>query len=224
MVGEALGHGCVRKAYVSEAAKDEYEKILLHKIKDNDLEWVIPSLFQEMSDTSTPQGVMALVNMPEYRRETLVETKDASLICLEDIQDPGNLGTIFRTAEGAGMTAVVLSGGCVDFFNPNVVRSTMGSLFRVPFYITGDMAEEVALLRDCGFTMYAAGLDARREYTSCDYTGKVGILIGNEANGLKTRTSAMADQKISIPMEGEVESLNAAVSAALLMYEIHRDR
>ena len=122
------------------------------------------------------------------------------------------------------MTAVVLSGGCVDLFNPKVVRSTMGALFRVPYYVVGDLSEEIRRLREKGFTMYAADLNAERAYTSCSYGGKVGILIGNEANGIRPETSALADEMIKIPMKGEVESLNAAVSAALLMYEVYRKR
>lgn len=224
MAGEALEYGSVRKLYVSEAARDEYENSGLHKIKDSEVEWVAASVFRDMSDTATPQGVLAIVEMPEYQRKTLVEKKDAAILCLEDIQDPGNLGTIIRTAEGAGMTAVALSGGCVDLFNPKVVRATMGSVFRVPFYIVGDMATEIHKLKERGFTVYAAGPDAERDYASCSFANRVGIVIGNEANGIRPETFAMADERISIPMKGKVESLNAAVSAALLMYEIQRSR
>lgn len=168
--------------------------------------------------------MLALADMPEYDREELTGSEEAAFICLEDIQDPGNLGTIMRTAEGAGMTAVVLSKGCVDLFNPKVVRSTMGALFRLPFYVAEDMTTEVVKLRERGFTMYAASLEAKQDYTRYHYAGKTGILIGNEANGLRPETAALADEQLIIPMEGEVESLNAAVSAALLMYEVHRNR
>lgn len=224
MVEEALRYGEVRRVYVSEAARDEYEKRLLHKIKDTGVEWVSERVFREMSDTATPQGVLALVEAPRYRRDELAEAPDAAFICLEDIRDPGNMGTIFRTAVGAGMTAVVLSGQCVDLFHPKVVRATMGALFRMPFYAVSDMADEVGRLQRDGFTVYAAGPGAERDYTACSFQGKTGILIGNEANGLRPETFAQADETIAIPMEGEMESLNAAVSAALLMYEIRRKR
>lgn len=224
MVEEALRYGRVQCVYVSESVGDEYEKKLSHKIENKDVEWVSDSVFREMADTETPQGILALAEIPEYNRETLVERENVSLICLEDIQDPGNMGTIFRTAEGAGMTAVVLSRGCVDLFNPKVVRATMGAMFRMPFYVTDDMAEEVSRLRQKGITMYAAALGASRDYTSCTYDGAVGIIIGNEANGIRKETLALVDESIVIPMDGEVESLNAAVSAALLMYEIRRGR
>lgn len=224
LVEEAYFHDRIRTIYVSAEAEGEYFKRFPHKISEDRIEWVSPSVFREISDTSTPQGILALVEMPEYSRETIIEKKDAALICLEDIQDPGNLGTIIRTAEGAGMSAFVMSAGCVDLFNPKVVRATMGAMFRMPFYITENMTTEVERLRGEGFTLYAAQLDGPRDYTECNYEGKTGILIGNEANGIRPETSAMADEKIKIPMEGGVESLNAAVSAAILMYEVHRKR
>lgn len=224
MTEEALRNGRVQTIYVSEDAGEEWEEKLPHISNDIPVVQVSSSIFRELSDTATPQGVMAVVEMPSYDRETIVEKEDAALICLEDIRDPGNLGTIFRTAEGAGMSAVVLSGGCVDLFNPKVVRATMGALFRQPFYQVEDMTEEVRRLRDSGFSVYAGAPDAGQEYTACFYEGKTGILIGNEANGLCRETMALANERIRIPMEGELESLNAAVSAALLMYEVHRNR
>lgn len=224
MVEEAARNDSLLAVYVSEDAREEYVSRIFHKIKGSLIEWVSSPVFQEISDTASPQGVLALVRMPEYKREILVSEKDAAFVCLEDIQDPGNLGTIMRTAEGAGMSAVVMSKGCVDLFNPKVVRATMGAMYRVPFYVTDDMTTEVERLRAEGFSMYAARLDADKDYTEYTYEGKTGLLIGNEANGLKPETSEMADQGIRIPMEGELESLNAAVSAALLMYEVHRKR
>jgi TrmH family RNA methyltransferase len=224
MIEEADRYGLLHTVYVAEHIKEEYSALFLHNIKAERIEMVSDTVFREMSDTQTPQGILALVNMPEYRRQDILAETDAALVCLEDIQDPGNLGTILRTAEGAGMSGLVLSKGCVDLFNPKVVRATMGALYRMPFYFTEDMTTEVELLKKEGFTMYAARLDGSRNFTEFEYQGKTGLLIGNEGNGLKRETSACADIGIRIPMEGEVESLNAAVSAALLMYEVHRHR
>ena len=122
------------------------------------------------------------------------------------------------------MSGVLLSGGCADIFNPKVVRSTMGSLFRVPFYVAEDLTTEVEHMKNSGFTVFAAHLQGDCSYEEADYSGRTGILIGNEAGGLSEKLSALADVKVKIPMEGELESLNAAVSAALLMYEVHRNR
>jgi TrmH family RNA methyltransferase len=220
MTEEALQRGMVRTLYVSASAMETTS----FSQQDVPVEVVSDKLFRELSDTVTPQGVLAVVSMPEYRREDMICSDEAALLCLENIQDPGNLGTMVRTAEGAGMSGVVLSSGCVDLFNPKVVRSTMGALFRVPFYVCEDITTEVESLKKDGFSIYAAHLEGTADYTEEEYSGRVGILIGNEANGLSDSLSELADKKVKIPMEGQLESLNAAVSAALFMYEVHRKR
>ncbi len=224
MAEEGLIHGLVQTMYVAESAGEEYFSKLSHTIGKENIEWVSDAVFRQFSDTASPQGVLAVVRMPEYDREKMLAEEGAALVCLEDIQDPGNLGTIIRTAEGAGMSGVVLSRGCVDLFNPKVVRSTMGALYRMPYYITEDLSTEVECLKRRGFQMAAARLDAELDFTHADYRGKTGLLIGNEARGLCSETTEKADVGVKIPMEGQLESLNAAVSAALLMYEIHRQR
>ena len=122
------------------------------------------------------------------------------------------------------MSGVILSSGCVDLFNPKVVRSTMGSIFRLPFWIVENMTETVNQLKQENFSVYAASLEGTKMYTQETYQGKSAIVIGNEANGISRETQEASTNKIKIPMEGQLESLNAAVSAALLMYEIHRNR
>ena len=122
------------------------------------------------------------------------------------------------------MSAVIMSAGCVDLFNPKVVRATMGAIFRLPFFITENMTKEVEQLKQEHFSVYAASLEGARLYTEETYAGKCAVIIGNEANGIKQETQQAATHKIKIPMEGRLESLNAAVSAALFMYEIHRNR
>lgn len=224
MAAEGLEHGLVQTLYVAESARKEYFLKLSHTIGEEDIEWVSDAVFRQISDTAAPQGVLAVIRMPEYDRGKILSEERATLVCLEDIQDPGNLGTIMRTAEGAGMGGVVLSKGCVDLFNPKVVRSTMGALYRMPYYITEDMSTEVEYLQSQGFQIAAARLDAELDYTHADYLGKIGLLIGNEARGLSPETAEKADVGVKIPMEGQLESLNAAVSAALLMYEVHRQR
>ncbi len=222
MAAEGLAHGLVQAMYVAESAGEEYFSKLSHTIGKEKIEWVSDAVFRQLSDTAAPQGVLAVVRMPEYDREKILE--GAALVCLEDIQDPGNLGTIMRTAEGAGMSGVVLSKGCVDLFNPKVVRATMGALYRMPYYITENMPTEVEYLQSRGFQIAAARLDAELGYTHANYLGKTGLLIGNEARGLCPETAEKADVGVRIPMEGQLESLNAAVSAALLMYEVYRQQ
>lgn len=226
MTEEALCRGDVQEIYLSSEILPEWEKNALAKKADEKcaVYVVSPSVFKEMADTVTPQGILSVVKMPVYNRESLISDKNSSLLLLEDIQDPGNLGTMIRTAEGAGMSGVVMSKGCVDVFNPKVVRSTMGALFRVPYYTCESIPEEVGHLKADGFTTYAAHLSGTNDFTEEKYEGKTGILIGNEAKGLTEDAASAADVLVKIPMEGELESLNAAVSAALFMYEIHRKR
>lgn len=233
MTSEALMRDLVLHLYVKESEKSQY-KLHLQELGCGENNFNVPteivtdSVFAQLSDTVTPQGILAIVQMPQYLRDAVLSGKaggvykQAKLLILEDIQDPGNMGTILRTAEGAGMSGVVLSKGCVDVFNPKVVRSTMGALFRVPFYICEDIKAEIEELKKQDFSFYAAHLQGSQEYSQALYKGKMGILIGNEANGLSDDVSELADEKVKIPMEGQLESLNAAVSASLLMYEVHR--
>lgn len=225
MVREALERNLVLHLYSSEREQEHCEEELCRLSCSNvQVEQIRDNLFQQLSDTVSPQGILGIVKMPVYAREEILNQPDAKLLCLENIQDPGNMGTIFRTAEGAGMTGVVLSRGCVDLFNPKVVRSTMGALFRVPFTICQDMEAEMKRMQGQGFCFYAAHLQGTKDFTQENYEGRIGILIGNEANGLSDAVTRRADRKVKIPMEGELESLNAAVSAALLMYEVKRKK
>lgn len=231
MVREALIRNLVLHLYVKESEKENYKKQLLSDLvvsADLQIEIVADNVFRQLSDTVTPQGVLAIVKMPEYDRMEIVAGKaggvydETKLLVLEDIQDPGNMGTILRTAEGAGMSGVLLSKGCVDLFNPKVVRSTMGAMFRVPVYIADDLTKEIEMLQAEGFSFIAAHLQGEHYFTEISYAGKLGILVGNEANGLSDEVAELADKKVKIPMEGELESLNAAVSAALFSYEVYR--
>ena len=150
--------------------------------------------------------------------------KGPLLVLLEDLQDPGNLGTILRTGEGAGITGVIMSKKTVDIFNPKTIRATMGSIYRVPFLYVEDLGETVEMLRERGIRVYAAHLQGQTYYSSFSFTGGTAFLIGNEGNGLRRETAEQADSYLKIPMEGRVESLNAAIAASLLVYEAHRQR
>lgn len=183
-------------------------------------------VFKEAAETVTPQGILAIVKQPKYELASLLQehagSKPLRLLFLENLRDPGNLGTILRTAEGAGMDAVILSKGSVDIFNPKVIRSTMGSIFRVPFLYAEDTLATVRELQKHGVTLYAAYLAGSEEYDKLAYAERSAIMIGNEANGLMPETARAADVRVRIPMAGELESLNAAVAAAILMYHTRR--
>ena len=212
----------LQEVYVSEQYLDKIKN--LEVLKKLPYEVVSADVFQRMSDTKTPQGILAVVKMPEYSMEEILAVEDPLLVLLEDIQDPGNLGTIMRTSEGAGVSGVIMTRETVDLFNPKTVRSTMGSIFRVPFLYVDDMIQTIRFLHEKKIRTYAAHLKGEKFYDELPYTSGCAFVIGNEGNGLKKETADAANAYLKIPMQGRLESLNAAVAAALLVYEAARQR
>ena len=212
----------IKAVYVSERFMQEnrYPK-LTEKLGGgtHTFETVADPVFRLISDTQTPQGI---VKRPEYRLSDCLGGGSPKLLILESIQDPGNLGTMLRTGEGAGVSGVIFNDTTADLFNPKTIRSTMGSIYRVPFWESPDLKQTLEELKSSGIRLYAAHLNGTVDYDEPDYTGPCGFLIGNEGNGLSSDLTAMADVCVRIPMEGQVESLNAAVSAALFLYEAAR--
>ncbi|WP_455951338.1 TrmH family RNA methyltransferase [Eubacterium sp.] len=206
--------------FVSEKFEKENEELLSH----TDYILLSDSVFKKISDTVTPQGILAVVKQNEFTVEDIIERRDKERSCivvLDRLQDPGNLGTIVRTGEGAGITGIVMSNDSVDLYNPKVIRSTMGSVFRVPVAVVPDLQDAIKKMKQNGIETYAAHLNGM-EYQKGAFGKDIALLIGNEAKGLSDEVSVMADKLIKIPMEGKVESLNAAVATAILMYEARR--
>ena len=222
----------LQKVYLSQtfAQKEECRKILSEKdinIEETEcVEIVDDKVFKNLSDTVTPQGVLCLVRMQNFTLSEILNRGERPLLMiLEDLQDPGNLGTILRTGEGAGVTGVIMSRTSVDVFNPKVIRSTMGSVYRIPVIYVDSIEDEVLpLLKEKGISTYAAHLKGKNDYDQECYTEGTAFLIGNEGNGLTEHLTARADILIKIPMEGKVESLNAAMASGILMYEAYRQR
>lgn len=187
-------------------------------------ELVSDKVFSQMSDTKTPQGILAVVKMLTYSIEDMTTNGTPVIVVLENIQDPGNLGTIIRSAEGAGATGIIMSRDTVDIYNPKTIRSTMGALFRMPFLYSEDIINTVRQLKTRGIKLLAAHLDGENCYYNEDLSGAIALLIGNEGNGLTDELTNEADLLVKIPMEGNLESLNAAVSTAVILYEAHRQR
>ncbi len=219
--------------YLSESFYKKYgDSVWQDILGDKDTE-ALPSkrveilsdtVFSYVSDTKTPQGILAVVRQMEYSEEEITGGRCPHLLVLDNLQDPGNLGTIFRTAEAAGVTGILMSRGCADVYNPKTIRSTMGALYRMPFVYTEDLPAAVASLKQKGIRTYAAHLEGKHTYDREDYCQGTAFLIGNEGNGLSEEVAAQADIRIRIPMEGQSESLNAAVAAAILMFEANRQR
>lgn len=208
------------RAYISES---------LYKKKELDLrgiphEVLTDSIFQKVSDTRSPQGILLIVKRKETSLAEMKSGPAPLLVLLENLQDPGNLGTIIRASEAAGVSGVLMSADCVDIYNPKVIRSTMGGIYRVPFAYVEDLTGTIRDLKEEGITVYAAHLDDSVSYDRADYRSPSAFLIGNEGNGLTPEATRAASGKIHIPMCGQVESLNAAVAASVLMFEAARQR
>ncbi len=218
------GAGLIREVYASESFAQSGELKRLYDLAGGtavtEPVLVKDSVFGAMSETVTPQGILCVVEQPQYGIDDMIGDKKVKLLILEDIQDPGNLGTMIRTAEAAGMNGVIMSRGTVDIFSPKVIRSTMGAVLRVPFTYADDLNPVLDELRQKEIRNYAAYLRNGDNFKEVDYSDRAAIVIGNEGNGLSDGILEHCDRNVFIPMAGEVESLNAAVAAALLMYAL----
>lgn len=212
----------ILQVFVSESfyEKTEYKE----QIEQYNYEIVEDHVFKKASDTVTPQGILCILRQKKYRFDEMISCDAPHLILLENLQDPGNLGTILRTGEGAGITGVIADRNTVDFYNPKVIRATMGSMYRVPFLCVDRLTDILPKLHERGIRSFAAHLQGEHIYCEEDYRKGCAFLIGNEGNGLSNELSKQADTWIKIPMLGRVESLNAAISASILMYEVQRQR
>ncbi|MDD4189088.1 MAG: RNA methyltransferase [Eubacteriales bacterium] len=215
----------VSSVFVSETFKEKFiktRKISLTN-KNPELYCLPDKLFNEISDTNSPQGILAVIKMREYDPESVIFGPNLFLL-LDGLQDPGNMGTIIRSADAAGFNAIIMTEGCVDIYNPKVVRSTAGSLFHIPCITASDVSKMLDLLRLNEIKIYCASASAKKYCYQFDLHENVVFAIGNEANGLSAKVTENADDSISIPILGRAESLNASVAAGILLYEAIRQR
>lgn len=187
-------------------------------VRNNDVEFVSANVFEYISDTKTPQGIMAIV---EKRNNESVEYPDV-IFALDNVQDPGNLGTIIRTLDCAGINTLLLSNGCADEYNPKVIRSTMGAIFRVNVFSDLELKSELERLKKEGYNIVVTSLEGATNMFEHKFEGKNVVVIGNESNGVSREIQELANVRIKIPMLGQTESLNAGVAASLVAYEIMR--
>lgn len=207
--------------FISASGESKYENSCLKdKLQKNTKVYnVSDSLFKSICDTDNPQGIIAVV------KSKLVEIKyDHGFYMLADkIQDPGNMGTIIRTAHAAGALGVIITKGTVDIYNEKTLRSTMGSIFNIPVIYDKDLSL-VQKLRNGGFKLITSSLDTDKNFYDVNLKEKVIISVGNEGNGISDEIYDICDLKIKIPMPGGAESLNAAVAASIMMYEVVRQK
>ena len=220
LVREAAPEDVVRAYATEEFAASEEGKALCARLA---AEPVSDAVMARMSDTKTPQGILAVVRQKKWRLEDLTAAP-APLLVLEHVQDPGNVGTLFRTAEAAGAAGILMDAETADPWQPKVVRGTMGAIFRLPFAVSEDLPEALLELKARGMTLYAAHLEGSREYDAVSYPPRAAFLLGNEGNGLSDAVTALADERIRIPMAGRTESLNVSTAGAVLLYEHFRQR
>jgi TrmH family RNA methyltransferase len=248
---KVTGRNSEKYGITTETEKTKYENKLRYRENgnldiDSELELesnprillVADHVFASLSDTVNPQGILALVRQQTYELTDIIRRSNSSvdediriknteassilIFILEHIQDPGNLGTIIRTAEAVG-ASLILSSDCADIYNPKVVRSTMGAIFRVPVYVSGNLATDIDTLKQKGICIYGTHLSGTEFYDE-KFSSPSAFLIGNEGNGLSAEISTKADKLIKIPMLGSVESLNAATTVAVVGYEVLRQR
>lgn len=223
LVDEAIRYipHSIRHIIVSEEYVSENTEYLDGLASSNVLVYVTENkIFTELCDTQTPQGIMAVIEIPTEASADFSSLQ--YVLILDGVSEPGNLGTIIRTAEAAGIQHICLTNGCVDIYNPKTVRASMGSVFRMKFLHTDKTFIEQ--LKSVGFTIVATALYNSIPIEEAKFSGKRAIVIGNEAKGVSKEVLGISDISVKIDMSGKVESLNAAVAAGITMYMLRPEQ
>ena len=222
LVKEAIAeHANIKQIVMCEDYADnvELDKDTLYDLAKNNLIYVTRNIINSITDVKTPQGIIAVIE--KNNSQVALDYSQDIILALDGVQDPGNLGTIIRTVDSANLNQIILSKNSADPYNPKVVRSTMGAIFRVNIIEVEDLEEELKKAQNYEFKVMVTALDAKNNIYRTDYNKKV-IVIGNEANGVSKEVQEMADEKVIIPMLGKTESLNASVAAGVMIYEYVR--
>ena len=193
------------------------EELFNEKIDFESTEYVSEQIFKYISETETPQGILAVVEQKKSKDE-----EENIIFALDNVQDPGNLGTIIRSLDCAGIKSLILSSGCADLYNPKVVRSTMGAIFRVNIEKSQDFIGKLIKLKEKGYNVITTSLQTNKSIYDINFKEKCVIVIGNESKGVSNDVIDIADSKTKIPMIGKTESLNAGVAASIIAYEVVR--
>lgn len=221
----ALSDISIEAVLFTEKAKETYPLLLEPVLmRAKTFYEITPQLATFLSDTTSPQGIFCIGKMPENTLSPTEMSPTGRYLALEDMQDPANLGAVIRTAEALGVSGILLSDGCCDLYSPKVLRSSMGGVFRLPFAVVHDFSAHIPVWKEQGIRTFACVPDRSATPVQQAHLPGGGIcLIGNEGNGLKTATVAACDTPITIPMSGRAESLNAAVAASIVLWELNRE-
>ena len=182
------------------------------------------SLFEKISETVNPQGILAVCHIKEFDVTNVDYSNSPFFVVLENVTDPGNMGTLIRTADAAGADGIFLSKGCVDIYNPKVIRATMGSIFHLPIYRNLNLMDLMEDFKNNNVKTIAAHLKGTSTPYKVDMKTACAVIIGNEANGLSDEISEIASDLVKIPMPGKAESMNAGIAGGILIYEAVRQR
>ncbi len=181
-------------------------------------------VMRELTDTVTPQGVVAVAKMPMIDMAEVLQKAKGLVVLCDGIADPGNLGTIIRSADALGADAVVLLPGCTDVYSPKVIRATMSSIFHLPVVHCIDSEQCILEMKEHGYSIVGTSPALGQDLYCATLSGKSALIIGSEATGMQKDLLALCDFSVRIPMDGQAESLNAAVAASIAMYEAMRQR
>lgn len=195
---------------------------LMYEIAKLNCIYVAEKILNTITDVINPQGIMAVIEKPTLEENPIDFNQEVSLI-LDNIQDPGNMGTILRTADSINLKQIIVSKGSADCYNPKVVRSTMGAIFRINIIESEDLTKTIKEMKKNKIKIATTSLQTEKSIYDINYE-KTAIVIGNEANGVSDEVLELADEKIKIPMPGKTESLNASVATAVILYEATRQK
>lgn len=213
----------IKKIIVCEDTTRTYEiptNVML-EIAKYECIYVTDKIFSSITQVTNPQGIMAIIEKSNPNQE--IDYSQDIIVALDDVQDPGNLGTILRTVDSIGLNQIIVSKETADAFNPKVVRSTMGAIFRINIIEVEDLKQAIKEIKKHHFKLMVTSLQTENSIYDIDFRKKI-IVIGNESNGVSKEIQDMADEKAKIPMLGQTESLNASVAAGIVMYEYVRQK
>lgn len=195
-------------------------------VSSSSCEWiqVTSHILARCTTTQTPQSVFAVVSKQVHDKNQLWSAERPLVVLLDGVQDPGNVGTIIRSAEASGATGIILGKGSVDLYNPKTVRAAMGSLFRIPIIEGGDLTPYLQEARSRGIHVVSTGLDAARHCYEMNWEQGIWFIVGNEGAGVSSEVATHVDELITIPMQGRTESLNVAMATTVLLFEAMRQR
>lgn len=224
LVSEAIQENAKIKEIVlcEDCEKTEViPKELMYEIAKQECIYVTEKVFKFITEVQAPQGILAVIEKNNENNQ--IDYNQDIIVAIDDVQDPGNLGTILRTVDSIGLTQILISKGTADSYNPKVVRSTMGAIFRIKIIECEDLEKVLKEIKKHKFKIVVSSLQTENTIYNIDYNKKV-IVIGNEANGVKEKIQRIADEKIKIPMLGKTESLNVSVATGIILYEYVRQK